>query len=360
VNRLVFMGEASFLAHLNRKTSTFKRSPEWGSGHFHSQSHGGVPQTSHLQGVLQIVEYGQDGYGHLAKIDIKRCYPRINRRRLKQRLLSLGCLTPQFIKMILNWVSAPIYHADTDTLEYPKNGLHTGCPLSNLLLNIFLTPLDEFCEKLGVKFVRVYDDIFIVCKSEAKAKQAFKQVQKFIEKQLDLQLHPTKSKVRSVFGTRLLGFTLRNRRDKVIIIPNINNLERFKNENLSKLIEAFKTNKNICSFRYKLNEKTIGFANNYQIIDDYTRLKELDIWILKTTLLTIASTYKTRRDRLKAFKAILTNKSRAHQLASKQPEHVKKFLEAHLEEHGSFKFGTKLVSTYAVATKRKFQSLPLR
>jgi len=90
-----------------------------------------------------------------------------------------------------------------------------GMPLGNLtsqfFANIYLNELDQFVKHtLRAKFyIRYVDDFLILHQSETELKRCFQAIRSFLQKDLALEFHPTKSRIASVHqGTEFLGLKI--------------------------------------------------------------------------------------------------------------------------------------------------------
>ena len=66
--------------------------------------------------------------------------------------------------------------------------------ISPLLANLYLHPLDLLMEQSGYRMVRYADDFVILCRTEAEAQDALRQVEAWVNAN-GLTLHPDKTKV---------------------------------------------------------------------------------------------------------------------------------------------------------------------
>ncbi|MCG6536009.1 MAG: hypothetical protein L7F78_15240, partial [Syntrophales bacterium LBB04] len=85
-------------------------------------------------------------------------------------LLSRTIGDSDLLHLIKHWLSAETF--DFQGLLPTITGIVQGEPLSPLLANIYLSPLDRHLERLGFHFARYADDIIILCASEEEAKKA--------------------------------------------------------------------------------------------------------------------------------------------------------------------------------------------
>ena len=93
-----------------------------------------------------------------------------------------------------------------------KTGLPIGSLTSQFSSNLFLDELDQYCKhKLKIKrYIRYVDDFVVVEDSAEKLLAHKKEIEKFLETQLKLQLHPKKIRIQKVNqGCDFLGFIVR-------------------------------------------------------------------------------------------------------------------------------------------------------
>jgi RNA-directed DNA polymerase len=76
----------------------------------------------------------------------------------------------------------------------PTTGTPQGAVIWPLLANLYLHPLDLLMEQSGWQMVRYADDFVILCRSEAEALAALRQVEAWVAAN-DLTLHPEKTRV---------------------------------------------------------------------------------------------------------------------------------------------------------------------
>lgn len=76
----------------------------------------------------------------------------------------------------------------------PERGTPQGAVISPLLANIFLHSVDEVLVEEGFALVRYADDLVILCRTEADAREALQILGREIERRR-LQLHPEKTRV---------------------------------------------------------------------------------------------------------------------------------------------------------------------
>jgi RNA-directed DNA polymerase len=76
----------------------------------------------------------------------------------------------------------------------PETGTPQGAVVSPLLANIYLNPLDHLMAARGWEMVRYADDFVILCRTQAEAKEALREVEQWTQG-AELILHPTKTRI---------------------------------------------------------------------------------------------------------------------------------------------------------------------
>lgn len=111
------------------------------------------------------------------------------------------------LRLIGDYLRAPMQTPD-GRLEQRQRGTPQGGPLSPLLANIYLDPLDKELEKRGLSFVRYADDIAIFVSSERAAERVKTSVIAWIEQHLKVEVNRDKSGSGPSDDSALLGFRL--------------------------------------------------------------------------------------------------------------------------------------------------------
>ena len=111
------------------------------------------------------------------------------------------------LRLIGDYLRAPMQAADRSKTKRMK-GTPQGGPLSPLLANIYLDPLDKELEARGLSFVRYADDIAIFASSERAAIRILERVIQWIEKNLKVPVNREKSGSGPTDKSALLGFRL--------------------------------------------------------------------------------------------------------------------------------------------------------
>lgn len=115
------------------------------------------------------------------------------------------------------YLRAPMQDADGKKVKRWK-GTPQGGPLSPVLANICLDPLDKELESRGVSFVRYADDIAIFASSQRSAERIYERIVNWIEKNLKLEVNREKSGVGPSGESSLLGFRI-NEEGRIGVSP---------------------------------------------------------------------------------------------------------------------------------------------
>lgn len=182
-----------------------KLSPLW-EVEFSEHSYGFRPNRSAHDAVRAAQAHVRAGKSWVVDIDLKSFFDHVCHDRLMHRI---GCKVrdKRLLRLIGNYLRAPLRRPDGRE-ESRRKGTPQGGPLSPLLANITLHPLDRELEKRGLSFVRYADDIAIFCSSERAAARVQASIIAWIEQHLKLPVNRNKSGHGPSDGTALLGFRL--------------------------------------------------------------------------------------------------------------------------------------------------------
>jgi RNA-directed DNA polymerase len=158
-------------------------------------------------------------------------------------------------------------------LQATREGVPQGGPLSPLLANIMLDPLDKELERRGHTFARYADDFIILVKSQRAGERVLRSVTQYLQNRLKLVINTQKSQVVKVTESKFLGFTFKNGN----IQWHPKTLQKFK-QRIREL-----TNRNWgVSMRYQLfktSQFIRGWINYFGIANCYQLCCDLDHWI---------------------------------------------------------------------------------
>lgn len=182
-----------------------KLGPLW-EPEFSEHSYGFRPQRSAHDAVRAAQQHVRAGKSWVVDIDLKSFFDRVNHDRL-MAMIGRKVRDKRLLRLIGEYLRAPMQLKD-GRWEDRREGTPQGGPLSPLLANIYLHPLDLELEKRGLSFVRYADDIAIFCASERAAQRVAESVIAWIERELKLPVNREKSGCGPSDGSALLGFRL--------------------------------------------------------------------------------------------------------------------------------------------------------
>lgn len=142
--------------------------------------------------------------------------------------------------------------------KFKGKGIFQGHPLSCLLANLYLTPLDNHLEKRKIKFFRYADDILILTKNEKDGKKAFEICKNYLKKYLKLKINKKKSLIGKE-NFEFLGFKFQKDGTKII---RESSMERAK-EKIRNLTNFLKREDKIGRIILEINQ-FLGFTPKRQ------------------------------------------------------------------------------------------------
>jgi RNA-directed DNA polymerase len=171
-----------------------------------AHSYGFRPGRSAHDAVQAARGHVMGGKSWVVDIDLKSFFDQVDHDKL-MHLVGQVIRDKRVLKLIGSYLRAPLQHAD-GTREARTRGTPQGGPLSPLLANIYLSPLDEELERRGIAFVRYADDIQLYAGSERAARQMLEKISAWLVKHLKLEVNTDKSGSGPSNRTQLLGFCI--------------------------------------------------------------------------------------------------------------------------------------------------------
>jgi RNA-directed DNA polymerase len=237
---------------------------------FSNNSFGFRPNRNGQQAVKQVQSIIKTGRRFAVDVDLSKFFDRVN-HDLLMTLLGDKVKDKRLLKLIKRYLRAGVI--DNQLYSESHEGVPQGGPLSPLLANIMLDPLDKELEKRGHKFARYADDFTILVKSKRAGERVLHSISRYLQHRLKLIINTIKSRVVKTNDSKFLGFTFRAGN----IHWHPNSLSKFKQE-VRRL-----TNRNWgVSMRYqlfKLSQYLRGWVNYFGIAKGYQRCVDLDHWI---------------------------------------------------------------------------------
>lgn len=237
---------------------------------FSDNSFGFRPGRSGQQAVKQVQGIIKEGRRFAVDVDLSKFFDRVNHDLLMTRL-GREVKDKRILKLINHYLRAGIM--DGQCYRKSLEGVPQGGPLSPLLANIMLDPLDKELEKRGHKFARYADDFTILVKSQRAGQRVLRSISRYLQNRLKLAVNTAKSRVVKTSESQFLGFTFRAGG----IQWHAKTLLKFKQQ-VRRL-----TNRNWgVSMKYqlfKISQFLRGWINYFGIANSYQLCVELDHWI---------------------------------------------------------------------------------
>jgi RNA-directed DNA polymerase len=271
-------------------------SPAW-EPEFSEHSYGFRPGRSAHDAVRAAQGYIKEGKTWVVDIDLKSFFDRVNHDRLMHQVAG-KVRDKRLLRLIGDYLRAPMQHAD-GSQEERRQGTPQGGPLSPLLANIYLHPLDKELEKRGLSFVRYADDIAIFASSKRAAERIMESVVKWIEKELKVEVNGEKSGSGPSEGSALLGFRLYGD-GRIGVSPKA--IEKLKNK-VRELWEA-RQNRTSEQLRDQWQQYIRGWWNYFALAEWRREVEDLSGWIRRHMRKCFWLRWKTPVGRLKALRRL--------------------------------------------------------
>jgi RNA-directed DNA polymerase len=176
---------------------------------FSENSHAYRTGRNAHQALHSIRNAAAQGNTHAVDCDLKSFFDHVDHDLLMVRV-ARKVKDKDVLRLIGRYLRAGVVLPNGQREPTPK-GVPQGGPLSPLLANIMLTPLDRELERRGLRFARYADDFLIVVPRRQKAEQVMTDVVKFVEKKLKLTVNPAKSRVAPLAECTFLGCQIRQK-----------------------------------------------------------------------------------------------------------------------------------------------------
>ncbi len=242
---------------------------------FSENSFGFRPNRNGQQAVKQVQSIIKTGRRFTVDVDLSKFFDHVNHDLLMTHL-GYKVKDKRLLKLIKRYLRAGVLcktSRDNQLYSESREGVPQGGPLSPLLANIMLDPLDKELEKRCHKSARYADDFTILVKSPRAGKRVLSSISRFLNNRLKLIVNTVKSHVVKTSESKFLGFTFKGGR----IHWHPKTELKFKQQ-VRRL-----TNRNWgVSMRYqlfKLSQYLRGWINYFGIANGYQRCVDLDHWI---------------------------------------------------------------------------------
>lgn len=226
---------------------------------FSEHSYGFRPGRSAHDAVGAARQYVQEGKNYVVDMDITKFFDAVNHDILLGRI-GKTIRDKRVLRLIGKFLRRGALVGGL--VEASVEGTPQGGPLSPLLANIYLDPLDRELERRGHKFCRYADDCNIYVGSPSAAERTLASMTAWIEEHLRLQVNLAKSGAGRVEERKFLGFRL-DRDGRIGVAPE--SLARFK----TKVREMWDARQSLTSNQQRDGWVRMlrGWWNYYQLAD---------------------------------------------------------------------------------------------
>ncbi|MCG8518078.1 MAG: group II intron reverse transcriptase/maturase [Pseudomonadales bacterium] len=237
---------------------------------FSADSYGFRPGRNAHQAVRRVQSVLKEGRRFAVDVDLSKFFDRVNHDLLMTHL-GRKVQDKRLLGLIARYLRAGII--DNQLYLESREGVPQGGPLSPLLANIMLDPLDKELERRGHRFARYADDFTIVVNSHRAGDRVLTSISHFLKHRMKLTVNTAKSRVVRTNDSKFLGFTFKGTQ----IHWHPDTLRKFK-QRVREL-----TNRNWgVSMHYqlfKVSQYLRGWINYFGIASGYQRCCDLDHWI---------------------------------------------------------------------------------
>lgn len=274
---------------------------------FSGKSYGFREGRNAHQAIREVESAWKEGRRYAVDCDLKCCLLRLERRsgrlsrcarlfdtvnhdRLMEELRK-KVRDRRVLVLIRVYLEAGVELPDGTREETPL-GVPQGGPLSPLLANIILTPLDKELEARGHRFARYADDFILMVRSARAAERVMASVTRYVEEKLKLVVNRAKSRTAPLDQCAFLGFQI-GKKGKLVWTQKVQ--ERFK----GKVREIIRRNRGhkVKDVIDELQRYVRGWLGYFSISSTYTVVLELSEWVRRRVRLYYWKQWKRPRTR---------------------------------------------------------------
>jgi len=272
---------------------------------FSEYSHGYRPGHSAHQAVTVMEESWKEGRRHAVECDLKSFFDTVNHDRLMNALRGkVKC--PHTLNLLRRYLTAGVELPD-GTREATPQGVPQGGPLSPLLANIALDPLDKELESRGHKFARYADDFIVTVRSAKAANRVLTGLIRYCEGKLQLIVNRAKSRAAPLKQCAFLGYRIDNK-GKLAWTDKAQ--ERFK-QRVREITSRNRGHK-VETVIDELNLYIRGWLNYYKLSSTYKEVLALSVWVRRRVRLYYWKQWKQPRTRRRHLLALGADPKKVH------------------------------------------------
>jgi RNA-directed DNA polymerase len=253
------------------------------------------PNRSAHDAIRAGQKFVQSGKRYVVDIDLKSFFDEVDHDKL-MHLVGYHVEEKSLKQLIGAILRAPVQRPDGSRYKRGK-GTPQGGPLSPLLANLYLDPLDKELEKRGLSFVRYADDLTIFVSSPRSAERVLASITEWIEKHLKVPVNREKSGGGPSETSALLGYRIQAD-GTIVIAPK--SLERMKTR-VRELWDARQslTSKQLCD---QWSRYIRGWWNYFHLTERSWDVEDLSGWIRRHIRKCFWLRWKTPRGRINALR----------------------------------------------------------
>jgi RNA-directed DNA polymerase len=274
-------------------------------GGFSQSSYGFREGRNAHQAVRQVEACWKEGRRYAVDCDLKSFFDTVNHDRLMGQLRE-KIHDPLVLGLIRRYLEAGVVLPD-GTREATTQGVPQGGPLSPLLANITLDPLDKELESRGHHFARYADDFLVMVKSAKAAERVMASLTRYVEGKLKLVVNRAKSKAAPLKQCAFLGFQI-GTAGRAVWTAKAH--ARFK----QRVREITRRNRGhrVQDVIDELNRYVTGWLQYFGISHTYTGVLELDEWVRRRVRLYYWKQWKQPRTRRRHLLALGISRDEVH------------------------------------------------
>ncbi|MEK7995588.1 MAG: group II intron reverse transcriptase/maturase [Planctomycetota bacterium] len=274
-------------------------------GGFSPHSYGFREGRNAHQAVRAVEACWKEGRRHAVDCDLKSFFDTVNHERLMGQLRG-KTRDRKVLGLIRRYLQAGVVLPD-GIREATPQGVPQGGPLSPLLANIALDPMDKELERRGHRFARYADDFLVMVKSAKAAERVMESLTKFVEGRLKLIVNRAKSKAAPLKECAFLGFQIGARGKVEWTLKAYTRFKRRVRE-----ITCRNRGHRIQDVLDELRRYITGWLHYFGISHTYTGMLELDEWVRRRVRLYYWKQWKQPRTRRRHLLSLGTPREEVH------------------------------------------------
>ena len=274
-------------------------------GGFSNHSYGFREGRNAHQAVREVEACWKEGRRHAVDCDLKSFFDTVNHDRLMGQLRE-KIRDRKVLGLIRRYLQAGVVMPD-GTREATSQGVPQGGPLSPLLANITLDPLDKELERRGHRFARYADDFLVMVKSAKAAERAMASLTRFVEGRLKLVVNRAKSKAAPLKQCAFLGFQI-GAQGRAVWTAKAHASFKRRVRSITRRNRGHRVQGVID----ELKRYVTGWLNYFGISHTYTALLELDEWVRRRVRLYHWKQWKQPRTRRRHLLALGIPREEVH------------------------------------------------